>query len=162
LPQIPDAAAPLVSTAQVAKAFGSTMSFQGEQVVPVTANNPEAQHTCSWQGPALFKSSSPYDINRVSVGVEVIGPFKTLASASAGYGNELKEWGPTAAVHGIGARAVYVLAAQDTVTSQLIALWSRYIVWVTVGAPKSVTVKHQQAGEAVIARATVARIPSGG
>jgi hypothetical protein len=160
LPQIPRPSVPLLTNTQAAVAFGG-LAYVGETNEPATAASPQALHTCSWHGPALFKSSSPYNINRVSLSVMVIGPYKTPAEALAGYISIVKSWGgssDTAAAPGIGDRAVYLLGAQDVVTSQLVALWSRYILWVSVGAPRTVSVKHQQAGEATVTRLAIARI----
>jgi hypothetical protein len=152
---------PLLTNAQVAVAFGG-LAYTGETNEPATAASPQAVHTCSWQGPALFKSSSPYNINRVSLSVMVTGPYKTPAGARAGYTSIVKSWGGpsnTAAAPGIGDRAVYLLGAQDVITSQLVALWGHYILWASVGAPRTVSVKHQQAGEATVTRLAIARIP---
>jgi hypothetical protein len=91
----------------------------------------------------------------------VIGPYKTPSRALSGYVSILKSWGGpkfTAVAPGIGDRAAYLLGAQDVVTSQLVALRSSYVLWVAVGAPKAMSVKHQQAGEARVARLAVARI----
>jgi hypothetical protein len=91
----------------------------------------------------------------------VIGPFKAPAGALAGYASILKSWGGPKyilAAPGIGDRAAYLLGAQDVVTSQLVAVWSRYVLWVSVGAPSSVSVKSQHAGEARVTRLAIARI----
>jgi len=161
LPAISAPSAPLLTTAQVDTAFGAPLAYTGETNEPATIANPQAVHTCSWRGPALFKSSNPYNLNRVSLQAMVIGPFKAPAGALAGYVSILKSWGGpkyVLAAPGIGDRAAYLLAAQDVVTSQLVALWSRYVLWVSVGAPSSVSVKRQHAGEARIARLAIARI----
>lgn len=161
LPEVPAPSEPLLTTAQVDTAFGEPLSYTGETNEPTTVPSPQAVHTCSWRGPALFKSSNPYNLNRVSLQAMVIGPFKAPAGALAGYVSILKSWGGPKyilAAPGIGDRAAYLLGAQDVVTSQLVALWSRYVLWVSVGAPSSVGVKQQHAGEARVARLAIARI----
>ena len=160
LPGIPTPSAPLLTTAQVDTAFGEPLTYTGETNEPATVASPQAVHTCSWRGPALFKSSNPYNLNRVSLQAMVIGPYDAPAGALAGYTSILKSWGGpkyTLAAPGIGDRAAYVLGAQDVVTSQLVALWSRYVLWVSVGAPSSISVRQQQAGEARVTGLAIAR-----